>query len=188
MSEFSTRLILYIRIKNCFKHLATYLCIIPLLLEVPYICQTMDSVVPLLNLFRVPLNMEHYYGSVAFFQSLVYPAGHTYILRCVFLSSCHHRMSNYSWVQSFCLQLLHGSRWTCFSIICKTNQKDNLLYFICFKSHYINTIHLFHWNFFMLESIPHKTETYLCCWTIDNTIRSDIIIVMTVLTHIKGVK
>lgn len=49
-------------------------------------------------------------------------------------------------------------------------------------------MHLFHWSFLMLESIPLKTETYLCCWIIDNTIRSDIIILMTVLTHIKGVK
>lgn len=116
VSEFSTRLEFHIILNNCFKHLATYLCTIPLLLEVAHIWQTMNTVD-----LGIPLNMKHYFRRVAVFQSLVYSAyhAHTCILLCVLLFSSHLRMLNNSWVQRFCLQLLRGSQWTCASIICK---------------------------------------------------------------------
>lgn len=105
-------------IQQCFKHVAAYLCTIPLLLEVAHSWQTMNTVD-----LGIPLNMKHYFRTMDVFQFLhvVYLAFHvyTYILLCVFLFSSHLRMLDNSWVQTFCLQLLHGPRWTCASIICK---------------------------------------------------------------------
>lgn len=138
----------HISLNNCFKHLAPFLCTIPLLLEVAHNWRTMNTVD-----LGIPLNMKHYFRTVAVFQTLVYSAFHEYtcILLCVFLSSNHLRMFDNSWVQRFCLQLLHGSRWTCASIICKIK-----ISLISFHITFFSKMH-----FITLKLIPHVTLNYI---------------------------